>query len=318
MPDVVILVMAFGTPGADPQSAAHFLSQVSGHTPTPEQVDDLLRRVAAIGGSPIVEITRRQAGALERELARRHGPGGLAVAMAMRHGDPAPETVLSSLPDGGRLVILPLSPQDSADRRRYRERVDAAATTLGRTWDMDEIPAFGIDARFAALLAGRLRSTLETVPPSAPVVFTAHSLPRALPGSYEYCDAVAATAQHVAQTCGLPDERWSAAFQSVPPAARQPWLEPNLNDVVADLATHAPAVVVAPVQFVTDHMEILYDIDVTARGIAAAHGCRLARPAALNAGADFITFCADLVDEHLGLRDTTAAPTLAAPAGRRA
>jgi ferrochelatase len=101
----------------------------------------------------------------------------------------------------------------------------------------------------------------------------------------------------VASSCGLPDTRWTVAFQSRPRVAHQVWLGPALEDVVNEVApTTDDAVVVSPVQFLCDHLEVLYDIDVVARRIVEGHGRHLLRPRMLNADADLITLCADLVD----------------------
>ena len=236
--------------------------------------------------------------------------------MAMRHGDPTPEHALSDVPNGAPVLILPMSPQDSADRHRYRARVADAAACLGRTWDIDEVPAFGLDGRFVELLARRLRTVLQSVPVATPVIFTAHSLPEAFPSSYQYCADVAATAEAVALACQLAEDRYSVAFQSVPQTTRQPWLGPTLNDVVADVASQADAVVVSPVQFLSDHMEVLYDIDVMARTIADAHGCHLVRASVPNASPDLITLCADLVEDRLAVTARSARRPSYASSGR--
>ena len=307
-----VVVMAFGTAEANPDSAERFLTEVIGRQPTADHVADLMRRLTTVGGSPLGKITVQQAAGVADELDRRHGVGQINVCTAMRHGSPTTEDALSQIGDGEQVLLLPLSPQESADRQRYRARVQAAATALGRTWSIDVVPPFGADPRFVALMASRLRSALDAAGRDAHVIFTAHSLPQALPGSYEYCTEVTATATSLAQACGLSEQRWSVAFQSVPRAARQPWLGPALDTVVADVAQDSSAIVVAPVQFLSDHLESMYDIDVTAHAVAASRGCSLTRMAAPNADPDLISLCADLVDDRLAATGAEHRPSTAA------
>jgi len=298
MTATAVLLMAFGSAQPDIDSARGYLAEVTGRDPSMGHVANLIDRLRIIGGSPLEAITALQATRLESELRLRHGPGRFTVHVAMRHGSPTPEEALRAIPDNSPIVLLPLSAQDSADRRQYRVRLDdAIATTKRGLAVVAEVSAFGEHPDFVMALARRLRVALCDAGGSAPIIFTAHSLPQAMAGSDRYAGAVYTTAALVASSCGLRETRWSLAFQSRPRISHQAWLGPALEDVASQAAATADsAVVVSPVQFLSDHLEVLYDIDVLARRIVESHGRRLIRPQMLNADADLITLCADLVD----------------------
>ena len=299
MTATAVVLMSFGSAQPDGGSARRYLTEVIGHDPSAGQVESLVERLQIIGGSPLAAIAALQAARLEAELCRRHGPGRYGVHVAMRHGDPAPEAALRNIPGGDPIVLLPLSAQQSADRRRYRARFDEAlAATGSRPAAVIEVGPFGEHPALVAALGRRLCAALSDADPAAPVVFTAHSLPEAMPGSDRYAAAVCATAALVAAAAGLAEARWTVAFQSRPRGSRQPWLGPAVEDVVDELAaTAADAVVVAPAQFLCDHLEVLYDVDVVVRGIVERRGRRLVRPAMLNADTDLIDLCAGLVED---------------------
>ncbi len=298
MTAAAVLLMAFGSAQPNSDSARRYLAQMTGRDPSLDHVTDLVDRLRIIGGSPLGAITALQATRLEAELSRRHGPRRFSVHVVMRYGSPAPEDVLGAIPDESSIALLPLSAHDSADRRQYRVRLDEAITATGRgPGGVVEVGAFGEHPDFVTLLARRLRPVLRDAGDSASVIFTAHSLPQAMAGSDRYAAAICATASRLASACGLPDTRWRVAFQSRPRISHQAWLGPALEDVARESAATADdAVVVCPVQFLCDHLEVLYDIDVVARRILVGRGRRMIRPQMLNADADLITLCADLVD----------------------
>jgi ferrochelatase len=155
--------------------------------------------------------------------------------------------------------------------------------------------------RFVAAAAEGVARALAALPPgeraAAPLVFTAHSVPVAMAAASPYVADFTATARAVAAAVG--HARWSVAYQSRSGRPEDAWLEPDIGDVVKALAKEGVRhVVVAPVGFVCDHVEVLYDLDVEARGIADAHGVTLHRAPAVNAHPEFIAMLAELVREH--------------------
>ena len=278
--------MAYGSPET-PEDVAEYLADVRGGRPTrPEVVEDLARRYRGIGGtSPLNEITERQRAALQEEL-------GLPVYVGMKHWHPrVAEAVARALADGvERVVGLVLAPHYSRmSIGGYRDRVEAS---LNGTVELRFIESWHDYEPFIAILADRLRGT------AAHVVFTAHSLPkRGLTSTEGYRDQLFETASLAADAAGL--DSWSLAFQSQSKTG-EAWLGPDLLDELERLrAQGVTQVLVAPVGFVSDHLEILWDIDVEARQRADELGIELERIPSLNDDPAFIRALADLVRAEL-------------------
>ena len=296
-----VMLMSFGTPSS-PDDVPDFLARI--RPMAPEVVAEMQRRYRLIGGSPLTRITREQAAALEAHL--NDGDGAYRVLVGMRYAQPWIADALSDLADAGaeRVVALVISPQYSdVIMGGYVRAVDEARTALPRpvptrvAGPWHTLPAF-VDA-----LAQRVREALDAIP--APdrdgitLLLTAHSLPKSVadrePG---YMDQLRETARLVAEAVGIPGDRWRFAYQSAG-HARQEWLRPDLTELFPDLrrAGHR-AVLVAPVQFLADHLELLYDIDVAAREQAEAAGLRLYRAGALNTMPGFIEALAHVVQRE--------------------
>jgi protoporphyrin/coproporphyrin ferrochelatase len=279
--DAVVL-MAYGSP-SEPEDVRPYLEDVRGGRPvSDEAVEELAERYRRIGGrSPLDDVTEAQRAALEQEL-------GAPVFVGMKHWRPRiAEAVEAALAAGAtRIVGLVLAPHYSRlSIGGYRERLekalaDRAGLVLVESWH-DE-PAF-IDA-----LAERVRGT------DAWVVFTAHSLPeRIVDDGDPYRDQLLETARLVAERAGV--ERWSFAFQSASPTG-EPWLGPDLLEELERLrAEGVDKVLTAPVGFVSDHLEILWDLDVEARERAVELGLEWARTESLNDEPVFVHALAELV-----------------------
>jgi ferrochelatase len=273
--------MAYGSPERVEDVPA-YLSDIRGGRPVrPEAVADLAERYRRIGGSPLNEITEAQRAVLEREL-------GLPVLVGMKHWMPwIADAVEGALAGGAeRLVGLVLAPHYSRlSIGGYRERLEHALA--GRA-DLVFVESWHDHGPYLDAVADRVRGT------DAHVVFTAHSLPeRILAEGDPYRDQLLETSRLVAERAGV--ERWSFAFQSESPTG-EPWLGP---DILVELETlHAQGarkVLAAPVGFVCDHLEILWDLDVAAREKAAELGVDFARIESLNADPAFVRGLADLV-----------------------
>jgi ferrochelatase len=280
------LLMTYGSPASlERQDVRSYLSRVRrGREPDDELVKEFTRRYQLIGGSPLVEITRGQAAALAESLA-------WPVEVGMRFSDPSILAGLSALAESGvsRVAAIVLSPQYSPLLMNgYGTAVEGARAKLGNAaptvtvagrWN--ETPPF-IDA-----LARRVTEALARLAPAereaVAVLMTAHSLPRHVAdGEPEYLGQLRATANAVAAGAGLSDREWSFCWQS---AGHEPgeWMKPDFADLMPQVAAAGGrAVLVVPVQFLADHLEILYDVDIGAREQAERCGLAFHRIESLN------------------------------------
>jgi protoporphyrin/coproporphyrin ferrochelatase len=286
MSDAVIL-MAYGSPSS-PEDIRPYFEDIRGGKPvSDEAVEELAERYRRIGGrSPLDDITEAQRAALEREL-------GVSVFVGMKHWRPRISEAVDAALAGGvtRIVGLVLAPHYSGmSIGEYRERLDAALE--GRA-ELELVESWHDRPAFLDVIADRVRGT------DAWVVFTAHSLPaRILDTGDPYKDQLLETSRLVAERAGLGD-RWSFAFQSAS-ATGEPWLGPDILDELDRLhGEGVRKVLVAPVGFVSDHLEILWDLDVEARERAAELGLELDRIESLNDDPAFIRALAEIVEERL-------------------
>jgi len=296
-----VLVMAHGTPHSLDDLDAFYTEIRRGSPPPPELLADLERRYRAIGGtSPLNERTAAQVDGIRRALDER-APGRFRVAVGAKFAAPRIEAAVEDLGHEGvtGLIGLVLAPHFStASVGEYARRAKAAASTLsaadGGPLAVEMIDHWHLAAGFVALVAERVRDARSALPAEArrgaEVVFTAHSIPaRLVDAGDPYPAQVAESAKAIAEAAGL--DRWSVAWQSAGRTA-DAWLGPDVRDVIASLpGAGASAVVVCPVGFVSDHLEVLYDIDIEARAAADDAGIPFARTASLN---DDPEFCAAL------------------------
>ena len=282
-----VILMTYGAPAGDEDVAA-YLGRVRGREVAPELVAEMRRRYRLIGGSPLVEITRAQAEALGRVLGT-----DFRVRVGMRFSEPAIQAEVGALVAEGatRIVGLPMSPQWS-DRLMagYEQAVADSSSVpfaIARSWWC--VPSF------VTAIAGAITESLfELAAPSPAIVLTAHSLPRRVfEAEPDYVEELRETARAVAETAGL--ERWSFAYQSAGHTAEE-WLRPDLVDLFPSLAAEGVTdVLVAPVQFLADHLEVLYDLDIAAAAQARDAGLRYHRIPMPNTRADFIGALATIV-----------------------
>jgi protoporphyrin/coproporphyrin ferrochelatase len=289
---VGVLVMAYGSPRHAGEIEAYYTDIRRGRPPSAEQLADLVQRYEAIGGlSPLAARTEAQRAGIEAALEDRE-PGRFEVVLGFKHAGPTIEDGMVALADDGLgdVVGLVLAPHYSAlSVGEYLGRADAAAARRGvghrgiRHWHLE--PAY-LD-----FLTHAVRASLAELPEQTQVVFTAHSLPaRTLTDGDPYPDEVHATAAAVAARAEL--NGWQVAWQS---ASRtpEPWLQPELLQVISELGQGA--VLVCPCGFVSDHLEVLYDLDVQARHRADELGIAFARTASINADPAVLGALADLV-----------------------
>jgi ferrochelatase len=279
-----VVLMAYGSP-SELSDIRPYLEDIRGGRPvTDEAVEELTERYRRIGGrSPLDVVTEAQRAALERELE-------LPVFVGMKHSRPrVAEAADRAVAAGADLVVgLVLAPHYSTlSVEGYRERLEEA---LGDRAELRFVESWHAHEPYIAVLAERVRGT------DAHVVFTAHSLPaRILDEGDPYRDQLLETAQLVAERAGL--DAWSFAFQSASPTG-EPWLGPDILEELDSLkARGVERVLACPVGFVSDHLEILWDLDVEARERAAELGLEFDRVRSLNDDPAFVRGLAGLVRE---------------------
>jgi len=287
-----VLLMTYGSPSS-PEDVPRYVRAVRGGRDVPaEVITEFRRRYEVIGGSPLIDITRAQAAALEERLG-----GAAMVRAAMRFSQPYIAEVLREMADAGigQVVAIVMSPQFSPLLMGgYGRALDEARKELGeRAPAVHLAPAWHTEPAFIEALAGRIHAALARLPTgerdSAPVLLTAHSLPRRVAEQEpSYLEQLRQTAVAVADAAGLPGERWTFCWQS---AGHEPgeWMKPDFADLMPQVAAAGHrSVLVAPVQFLADHLEILYDVDIGAREQAEQAGLRFARIESLNVDRRFI------------------------------
>ncbi len=303
-----VMLMTYGSP-ATLDDIPLYLKNVRGGRPADEElIAEFRRRYALIGGSPLLRITREQAAALQEELNKQH-PGGpvFHVVAAMRFAPPfiadlVPETAVGAQ----KLVGVIMSPQYSPIiMSGYVRTLADAVEELHR--DDLELKIAGdwhLQPYFLQALAERLQQALDRFPAEVrehvPVLLTAHSMPkRVVEKEPDYINHLKETAARVAELAGLPAERWMFCYQSAGHTPEE-WLKPDFADIMPELsAAGYRHVLIAPVQFLADHLEILYDIEIAARQQAEEHGMQFARIESLNTSPLFIKALAEVVNETL-------------------
>jgi len=293
-----VLLMTYGSPAEDLHDIADYLAAVRGGRPAPDDVvDEFRRRYRAIGGSPLIVLTRAQAAAVEEQL--RDDGIDAAATVGMRFSEPSIAGGLRELAELGCATVsaIVMSPQYSELLMAgYQRALEAAVAELGPAAPAIHLaPAWYREPGFVAAVAERIREGLARLPEGAPVLLTAHSLPRRVAEAEPaYLDQLRQTAESVAGAAGLARDRWQFCWQS---AGHEPgeWMKPDFSDLLPALrdAGHT-AVLVAPIQFLSDHLEILYDIDIGAREQAEAAGMAFARIESLNVSPTFIRTLAEV------------------------
>jgi protoporphyrin/coproporphyrin ferrochelatase len=277
--------MAYGNPAGQADIAAYFTHIRGGRAPSPEALEELAQRYRAIGGSPLTDITRDQAEA----LAER---SGLPAFVGMKHAPPFIADGAAEARRAGveRLVGLPLAPHYA------RMSLGGYQRTLAEAWDGELVfvPGFHAHPGFIRAVRGVLMEALAESEPER-LFFTAHSLPaRIIAEGDGYHDQLLESCRLVACDMQLPE--WEFAFQSASHTG-EPWLGPDLLEAIE--SSGARNVLVCPIGFVADHLEILYDLDVEAQAFARKRGIRVARTPSLNVRPDFIDALAQIVRDAM-------------------
>ena len=282
---VGVLCMAYGSPPTESDIEAYYTHVRGGRKPSPEALEELTARYRAIGGSPLAAITRAQAAALGEQL-------GMPTFVGMKHAAPFIADGADEARKAGikRLVGLPLAPH-FADMSLggYRRK-------LAEAWDGDLvfIPGFHDQPAFISAVRKVLSEALTESWPEH-LFFTAHSLPaRIIAEGDGYRERLLESCRLVEEGITLPE--WEFAFQSASTTG-EPWLGPDLLEAVE--RSGARNVLVCPIGFVADHLEILYDLDVEALAFARSKDITIRRTTSFNARPEFIQALAGTVRDSL-------------------
>jgi len=295
-----VLIMAYGTPSTPEVVEAYYTRIRHGRAPTPELLADLVRRYNAIGGtSPLAQRTAAQVAGIAASLERL-APGSYDVRFGSKYEPPLLEEIAASFRnDGFNLVIgLVLAPHSSSmSTDQYMSR---AREALGPDIEFVEIGAWYEQPGFLELIARRVNDALATIPQlrraTTEVIFSAHSLPeKILSQGDRYPDQLRDSAQRTADLAGL--THFDIAWQSAGRTA-DPWIGPDILVVLREKrAAGMTDVVSCPIGFVADHLEVLFDIDIEAQGVAREIGLNLVRTASLNYDPKFVDVLAQVVHE---------------------
>jgi ferrochelatase len=291
-----VLVMAYGGPDSLGDVKPYLLDVRHYRQTSQEIVDEVRERYRAIGGrSPILERTRAQANALESELNSQGEP--VKVFVGMRHWYPFINQALADMSAAGieKAVGLVMAPHYSrmsvgAYYKKVKEAESDLEIALIERWHL--LPGY-LDA-----LAGRVQTALERFPAEirtkVPIIFTAHSLPeRILEWGDPYPEELNATVIEVVKM--LNSNPYEFAFQSAA-ISNEPWLGPDAGDVIVRLASEGHKhVLIAPIGFVCEHVEVLYDVDIVFKRQASSLGMQLERIEMLNTSPEMIDGLAELV-----------------------
>jgi len=297
--DAVVL-LGFGGP-TNTAEIRPFLDRVlAGRPVPPSRYEEVVRHYFDIGGvSPYNEFTRRQAIGVQRALCE-YGVD-TPVMVAYRHVEPFIPDVMQSLAreNARRICAIPLAPHQSAASwdAYVRGAQDALESIGGGAPIVDYIDPFFDHPSFIGAHADRLDDARAHLggedAHDAAIVFTAHSIPVATPGADLYVRQLQRTAEEIAAETRI--ARWEIAYQSRSGSPREPWLGPDVRDVMRGLPERGiSAAIVAPIGFLCDHVEVLYDLDIDVKTIAHSVGVRMQRATAVNDHPGFTRMLAEL------------------------
>jgi ferrochelatase len=280
-----VLCMAYGSPDGEAGIESYFTHIRGGRPPSPQALEHLRERYHAIGGSPLTAITRAQAEALAEEL-------GVPVYVGMKHAPPFIADGVAAARAAGtiRLIGLPLAPH-------YAEMsVGAYFSGVRKEWqgELIFVRGFHDHPAFVAAVHALIDEARRGFDPEL-VIFTAHSLPARIESEGDpYRERLLESCGLVAEAAALPN--WEFAFQSASPTG-EPWLGPTLDERLASIK--ARRVLVCPIGFVADHLEVLYDIDIEAMAAAQKRGIELRRTQSFNARPQFIKALGAIVRDQV-------------------
>ncbi len=290
-----VLVMSYGTPESLEDVEAYYTHIRRGRPPTPEQLHDLRSRYEAIVGGvfPLRQNTDLQVRGLQDQLG-----GGFRCYQGLKHARPYIEDGVRAMAEDGvqEAVGIVLAPHYSTmSVGSYIKRAKATAEQCGIA--MRFVESYHLHPKLLEALEQRIRSALQRFPEPdrVKVLFSAHSLPESILDIGDpYPEQLLETSRALAERCGL--RSWRFAWQSAGQTGT-PWLGPDIQDVIREEATEhrEGAILVCPIGFVSDHLEVLYDIDIECMQVAQELGIQLERTESLNVDPLYMETLADAV-----------------------
>lgn len=294
-----VMLMAYGTPRSLQDVEAYYTHIRRGRKPSSEELANLIERYRAIGGtSPLIGVTERQRAGLESSL--REAGSDTRVYAGMKHSPPfISEVVEQASADGvDELLSIALAPHYSKiSTGSYISSVREANERLPRKMKLHFVESWHDNLALVEAWRKRVNEASSRIGTPNALVFSAHSLPeRIISEGDPYKDQLLKTSSLVAESIGR--DNWTFTFQSAGHTP-EPWLGPDILDHLSSLRSKGQkSFVVAPVGFVSDHLEILYDIDVECAQWARDAGASLVRCRSLNDSSEFISCLASIVRER--------------------
>lgn len=306
-----ILIVAFGGPEKRDDVMPFLENVLRGRNVPRERMLEVAEHYYHFGGkSPINDQVRELIAVLEPEL-RQHEID-LPIYWGNRNWHPLLPDVMQQMVDDGvknclALVLAGYSSYSSC--RQYRENIIAAQESTGEaTPHVDKIRVFYNHPDFIAANVERVRDAIESLPEAAGdsfhIAYTAHSIPNSMADQCDYARQLEETARLVSESLDIPADRWQLVYQSRSGRPQDPWLEPDICDHIDVLAADGVQhVVVSPIGFLSDHLEVMFDLDEEARQQAEKHGISFARAGTVGTHPRFVAMLHELIEERLGRRE---------------
>jgi ferrochelatase len=298
-----LLLLAFGGPRSLDEVGPFLNRIMKGRKPSPEQLERVKERYRLIGGaSPLLKITQGQAKRLEKRLSEKGH--SFKSYVGMRYGHPMIEETLKEILRDRimEVVAIPMAPFQSRESTgAYIEEVKRLQKDIGELLKVSFVVGWYRHPLFLEAIREKVREGLMGFAPeerkSVQLLFTAHSLPKSIVEKDPYAREIEESIKGVA--VGLEHQAWKMAYQSKGGGPEE-WVGPGVESVLKELSKkRVQRVLVVPIGFVTDHIEILYDIDIVYREKAKSLGMKLKRTASLNYSEKFIEALSAIVEEHI-------------------
>ena len=293
---IFVILMTYGSPKTLEEVPQYLKNVYSGKDAPLETIKEFQRRYELIGGSPLVKITQEQAAALEEVLQEENDGNTYTVAAGMRFSHPFIEEVITEqAEDMDAIIGIILSPQYSPIIMSgyLRELEAAVAKLIKKPLLFTTATDWHLEPFFIQAMAQRVQEALDTYSPEikkkVPVLFSAHSMPKkVIDKEPDYISDLKETAAEIAKRVGLKKNQWMFCYQSAGHTPEE-WLKPDFADIMPELKKKGEKnVLIAPVQFLSDHLEILYDVGIGAKEQAEEQGITFKRTESLNTSPLFI------------------------------